>query len=156
VLTFGQPNEHQATVPLNGSPAASEEPTTLSVTGAVKMGTTVKYTVTKSTLMPAACSGTAAKIKFGAAKKGEMSIILFGTVTNTATTDGSIDLAFLEVPDGTSSAANPVVYLYLSAKQTLRDQGLCFAVPAPSSGTYKLSLHEVRSNKTGTLSFQVP
>jgi hypothetical protein len=156
VLTFGQPTDHQATVPLNGSPAASDQPTTLSVTGAVKMGTAVKYTVTKATLMPASCSGTTAKIKFGAIKKDEMSIILFGTTTNTATTDGSIDLGFLDVPDGTSAAAVPAIYLYLGAKQTMRDVGLCFAVPAPGSGTYKLSLHESRSKATGTLSFQVP
>ena len=156
VLTFGQPTDHQATVPLNGSPSASEQPTTLSVTGAVKMGASVKYTITKGTLMPASCSGTAAKIKFGAAKKDEMSIIVFGTATNSATTDGSIDLGFLDVPDGTSSAANPAVYLYLGAKQTVRDYGLCFTVPGPGSGTYKLSLHEARSKATGSLSFQVP
>jgi hypothetical protein len=156
VLTFGQPTDHQATVPLNGSPSASEEPTTLAVSGVVKMGAAVKYTITKGTLMPASCSGTAAKIKFGAAKKGEMSIIVFGTATNSATTDGSLDLGFLDVPDGTSAAALPAVYLYLGAKQTVRDYGLCFTVPAPGSGAYKLSLHESRSKATGVLSFQVP
>ena len=64
--------------------------------------------------------------------------------------------AFVDVPDGTTSATNPVVYLSLPSKATLREIGLCFNVPAPGSGTYKLTMHESRSKANGTITFQVP
>jgi hypothetical protein len=157
VLTFGQPNEHQATVPLNGSAAASEQPTALTVSGTVKMGKYVTYALKSGMLMPAACSGYANKIKFGALKKDEMSIILFGTAANADPAyDGTIDQAFVTAPDGSTSASLPTVYLTLASKATVRDYGLCFAVPAPGSGAYKLSLHEYRSKLTASVPFQVP
>jgi hypothetical protein len=33
---------------------------------------------------------------------------------------------------------------------------MCFAVDVPGSGSYKLQMHEYRSNATGTLAFQLP
>jgi hypothetical protein len=157
VLTFGQPTEHQATVPLNGSPATSEQPTALTVSGTVKMGKYVTFKLTSGSLMPASCSGYSNKIKFGAIKKDQMSIILFGIAANSeAANDGYIDQAFVDVPDGTTSAANPTVAIVVPSKATLRDVGLCFAVPAPGSGAYKLTMHESRSKANGSVPFQVP
>jgi hypothetical protein len=157
VLTFGQPAEHQATIPLNGGAAVSEQPTTLTVSGDVKMGKFVTFSVASGTLMPAACSGSPTKIKFGPMKKGEMSILLVGVATNTSPTlDGFIDQAFVDVPDGTTAAGNPAVYVNLPAKGTVRDNGLCFNVPAPGSGAYKLTMHESRSKANGSISFQIP
>jgi hypothetical protein len=157
VLTFGVPTDHQATIPLNGDAAVSEQPQTLAVTGDVKMGKFVSFGVTSGVLMPAACSGSPAKMKFGPMKKAEMSILLLGVATNTSPTlDGFIDQAFLDVPDGTSAAGNPAAYITLPVKGTVRDNGLCFNVPAPGSGAYKLTMHEGRSKANGSISFQIP
>jgi hypothetical protein len=70
--------------------------------------------------------------------------------------DAFIDQAFLDVPDGTTSAGNPAVYISLPSKATARDDGLCFKVPAPGSGAYTLTMHESRSKANGSISFQVP
>lgn len=157
VLTFGQPGEHQATVPLNGDAAASDQPVTLAVSGKVKMGKYVVFNVTSGTLLPASCAGSPSKMKFGALKKGEVSIVLSGVATNSeAGYDGFIDQAFLDVPDGTTSAANPAAYITLASKATVRDSALCFSVPAPGSGTYKLTMHESRSKANGSITFKVP
>lgn len=157
VLTFGQPTEHQATVPLNGAATAFDPPSDLTISGTVKMGTAVTFTLTSGLVIPASCSGNVTKMKFGPIKKDEVSIVLRGTATNTdARNDGYIDQGFVDVPDGTTSAANPNVYIPLASKATVRDIGLCFNVPAPGKGAYKLSLHESRSKATGSITFQVP
>lgn len=70
--------------------------------------------------------------------------------------DGFIDQAFLDVPDGTTSAAFPAVYVPLPSKATVRDYSLCFNVPAPGSGAYKLTMHESRSKANGSIAFKVP
>src|SRR5664279_1367809 len=107
------------------------------------MGKFVTFSLTSGMLMPAACSGYQNKIKFGAMKKDEMSVILFGVAANTdPTNDAQIDQTFVTVPDGTTSAANPVETITMASKATLPDNGVCFNVPAPGSGAYKLSMHE--------------
>ena len=157
VLTFGQPDEHQATVPLNGDPAVSDQPTTLAVTGKVKMGQFVTFTVTSGLLLPASCIGYSNRIHYGALKKGEMSVVLWGVAANTEPrNDGFIDQGYVDVPDGTTQASNPSVSMYMPAKGTLRGDGMCFDVPAPGSGTYKLTLHESRSKKNGAITFVIP
>lgn len=156
VLTFGQPGEHQATVPLNGAAAVSEQPTTLAVTGDVKMGTVVVFSVASGTLIPASCAGSPTKMKYGPINKGEVSIVLGGVATNSGPNDAFIDQAFVDVPDGTTSAGNPAVYISLPSKATVRDNGLCFKVPAPGSGAYTLTMHESRSKANGSIPFQVP
>jgi hypothetical protein len=157
VLTFGQPGEHQATVPLNGGTAASDKPTTLVVSGDVKMGKFVVFSVASGTLMPASCAGSPSKIKFGPISKGEVSILLGGVATNSeAAGDAFIDQAFLNVPDGTTSAAFPAAFLALPSKATVRDNGLCFKVPSPGSGSYTLTMHESRSKANGSINFQIP
>lgn len=157
VLTFGLPAEHQATVPLNGTAATSERPTVLAVTGKVKMGKRVAYSVTSGLLIPAACSGAPNRLRYGPIKKDQMSIVLQGFATNSeAGYDGFIDKAFVKVPDGTTSAANPAVYIGVPSKGTVRDYALCFNVPAPASGAYTLTMHDSRSKKNGSIAFQVP
>lgn len=157
VLTFGQPTEHQATVPLNGGAVAFDPPSDLVVTGKVVMGKFVAFSLTSGLVIPASCAGTLTKMKFGPIKKGEVSIVLRGIATNSEPrNDGYIDQGFVDVPDGTTSAANPAVYIALPSKATVRDNGLCFNVPAPGSGTYKLTLHEGRSKLNGSITFIVP
>ena len=157
VLTFGQPDEHQAIVPLNGDPATSDQPTALVVTGKVKMGTYVTFTITKGLLVPASCTGYPDRIRYGPIKTNQVSIVLWGVATNSAPLNYAyIDQGYVTVPDGTTAVSNPAMGLSLPGKGTLRDQGMCFAVPAPGSGSYKLTMHESRSKATGTLTFQVP
>jgi hypothetical protein len=157
VLTFGQPDEHQAIVPLNGDPATSDQPSDLAVSGRVKMGRYVTFTVVKSMLVPASCTGYPDRFRYGPLKKNLESIVLWGVATNTeALNYAQVDQGYVTVPDGTTTVSNPSVSLSLPVKGTLRDQGMCFAVPAPGSGTYKLTMHESRSKATGTLTFKVP
>ena len=157
VLVFGQPTEHQATVPLNGDPAVSEQPVTFPVAGKVKMGKYASYTVKTGLLMPASCAGSPTKMKYGAMKSGDMSIVLGGTAANGESGyDAFIDKAYLTVPDGTTAAANPAIYVSVVSKGTVRDAAMCFNVPAPGPGTYKLTMHESRSKKNGAITFVIP
>ena len=157
VLTFGQPTEHQATVPLNGDAATSEQPITFPVSGKVKMGKYVGFTVKSGILIPASCAGSPSKIKYGPMKAGELSIVLGGVATNSESgADAFIDKAYLSVPDGTTSAAKPAMYLSVTSKGTVRAARMCFSVPAPARGADKLTMHEFRSKKSGAITFQVP
>ncbi len=157
VLTFGQPDEHQAIVPLNGGAATSDQPVPLTVTGKVTLGKYVKFTVTRGILTPASCAGYMDRIKYGPLKANLMSIVLWGNATSSDPLNyGQIDQGWVLAPDGTTSASNPYVSLSLAPKQTLHDQGLCFAVSAPGSGSYTLTMHESRSKATGKLVFLVP
>jgi hypothetical protein len=157
VLTFGQPAEHQATVPLNGDAATSEQPISFPASGTVKMGKYVKFSVTSGMLVPASCGGSPSQMTYGPMKAGEMSILLGGIATN-AESGGSafIDKAWINVPDGTTSAANPAMYVSVVGKGAVRDAVMCFSVPVPASGAYKLTMHELRSKKNGAITFNVP
>jgi hypothetical protein len=157
VVAFGQPSEHQALVPLNGDAATSDQPTTLAIAGTVKMGKYVTFKVTKSMLVPASCTGYPDRIRYGPLSKDQISIVLWGTATNAeATNYAQIDQGFVTIPDGTTAISNPAVGMSLPGKATLRDQGMCFAVPAPASGAYKLTMHEYRSKANGTIPFTLP
>jgi hypothetical protein len=157
VVAFGQPSEHQALVPLNGDAATSDQPTALAIAGTVKMGKFVTFKVTKSMLVPASCTGYPDRIRFGALAKDQISIVLWGTGTNSeANNYAQIDQGFVTIPDGTTAISNPAVGMSLPGKATLRDQGMCFTVPAPASGAYKLTLHEYRSKANGSIPFTLP
>ena len=157
VLTFGQPTEHQATVPLNGDAATSEQPVTFPVSGKVKMGTYVAFTVSSGILIPASCAGSPSQMSYGPLEAGEMSIVLGGVATNSESSGSAfIDKAYLNLPDGTTSAANPAMYVSVTGKGAVRNASMCFSVPAPASGAYKLTMHELRSKKSGAITFQVP
>ena len=90
-------------------------------------------------------------------KVGEMSIVLGGVATNSESGGSAfIDKAWINVPDGTTSAANPAMYVSVIGKGTVRDARMCFNVPAPASGAYKLTMHELRSKKNGAIAFRIP
>jgi hypothetical protein len=157
VLTFGAPDEHQAIVPLNGDPATSDQPVDLVVNGKVKMGKYAAFTVNKGIVVPASCTGYPDRIKYGPIKKNEVSIVLWGVATNSDPLNYVyIDQGFVLVPDGTTSAGNPGVSFNVPPKGTIRNVGTCFDVPAPDSGTYKLTLHESRSNVSASMTFVIP
>jgi hypothetical protein len=157
VLTFGQPTEHQATVPLNGDAANSEQTIEFRVSGRVKMGKYVAFNVKSGILIPASCSGSPTQVRYGPMKLGELSIVLGGVATNSESGGSAfIDKAYLTVPDGTTSAANPAMYVSVASKGAVRDASMCFSVPAPASGAYRLTMHELRSKKNGAITFLIP
>jgi hypothetical protein len=157
VLTFGATNQHRALVPLDGSAATSERPAILTITGKVTMGKYVTYTITSSMLVPASCSGYPDRIKYGALDATLVSIVVFGTAVNRdATLDHHIDRGYIVLADGSKVASVPVMGLELPASTTIRNQAMCFAVDEPGSGSYKLAMHEYRTNATGTLAFVIP
>ena len=141
-LAFGQPDEHQAIVPLNGDTATSDQPISLAVPGTVKMGKYVTYKFTKAMLIPASCSGYPDRFRFGPLKTNLISIVLWGTATNSDPLNyAQIDRGFLKLPDLTTQTSNPPIGLSIPNRATLRDEGICFAVPAPATGSYTLSMH---------------
>jgi len=157
VLAFGAPDEHQALVPLNGSAATSEQPTTLTAGGVVKVGKFASFTIAKALLVPAGCYGYPEKFKFVQLKKNEVSLVLYGTFTNADTVGyASIDQAFVVAPDTTSATSITGASWTLAPKQTLRDEGMCFEVAAPGSGSYTLTIHDSHSKAFGTLAIAVP
>ncbi len=157
VLTFGAPDEHQALIPLNGSAATSEQPVTLTAGGVVKMGKFASYTITKALLVPAGCYGYPDKFKFIQLKKNEVSLVLYGTVTNSDTVGYAyIDQGFVVAPDTTSATSITGASWTLAPKQTLRNQGMCFDVAAPGSGSYTLTMHDSHSKTFGKLVIVVP
>ena len=64
---------------MNGDAATSDQPTTLAIAGKIKMGKYVTFTVTKSMLVPASCTGYPDRIRYGALAKNQISIVLWGT-----------------------------------------------------------------------------
>jgi len=135
VLTFGAPDEHQALVPLNGSAATSEQPTTLTAGGVVKMGKFASFTITKSLAAPAGCYGYPDKFKFIPLKKNEVSLVLYGTVTNSDPVGYAyIDQGFVVAPDGTTATSITGATWTLGPKQTLRNQACASTWRRPAPG----------------------
>lgn len=156
VLTFGQPDQHQALIPLVGGSVQSEQPVQIAVTGKMKIGPFVTFTVTGGQLLPASCGGSNEKLTYGAAKKTDMAIVLTGSATNQdPSLDALIDSGFVLVPDGTTGASTPGVSVYMASKATVRGETLCFDVPAPGTGAYTVTLHETRAGKSASLKFTV-
>jgi len=103
------------------------------------------------------CAGSPSQMSYGPLEAGEMSIVLGGVATNSESSGSAfIDKAYLNLPDGTTSAANPAMYVSVTGKGAVRNASMCFSVPAPASGAYKLTMHELRSKKSGAITFQVP
>ena len=157
VLTFGAPTEHQALVPLDGSAATSEQPTTLTATGTVKMGKYASFTISSAEVLPAACYGYPVQFKFIPLKKTDVSLVLFGTLASSDPVGyANIDQGYVLAPDGTTAISALGTSWTLSPKQTLRNQGLCFDVAAPGSGSYTLTMHDSHSKSFGKLVIVVP
>jgi len=157
ILAFGEADEHQALVPLGGAAATSDQPVELALTGTLKMGKYISYRITSSMLVPAACIGYPDRIRFGPLKADRTSILLWGTVVSTdPTNDAHIDQGYLALPDGTTIQSDPTTGLEIPYKATIRNVGLCFAVPLPATGTDVLKMHEYRSKATGMLQLAIP
>jgi hypothetical protein len=157
VLTFGRPDQHQATVPLGGAAAASEQPSTLTIVGTLKMGKYITFKVTSGMLVPAACTGYPDRIRFGPLKSTLVSMLIWGTAKSTDPLNyGHTDQGYLVLADGTRVVSNPAMSLSMPNGATIPDQGMCFALAEPGSGAYTLKMHEYRSNATGSLKVLIP
>jgi hypothetical protein len=157
VLTFGKPDQHQATIPLGGVTATSEQPTALAVTGTLKLGKYVTYKVTSAMLVPATCSGYPERIGFGPQAASLVSIVIWGTVASSdAVNQAHLDQSYLVLADKSKVIGIPAMGLEIANGATIPNVGVCFAIAEPGSGTYLLKLHEYRSNVTGSLQFLVP
>lgn len=157
VLTFGQLDEHQATVPLGGGAAVSDQPVALALAGKLKMGKYISYTLTSSMLVPGACTGYPDRIKFGPLKAGLISLVVWGTVVSTdPIVGGHLDSAYVVLADASKVISNPTMGLEVPYGARIPNVGMCFALPEPGSGTIALKMHEYRSRATGTLQLVIP
>jgi hypothetical protein len=157
MLAFGEADEHQALVPLGGAAATSDQPVALALSGTLKMGKYISYRITSSLLVPAACIGYPDRIRFGPLKADLTSILLWGTAVSTdPVNDAHIDQGYVVLPDGTTIQSDPTTGLEIPYKATIRNVGLCFAVPLPATGTDVLKMHEYRSKATGKLQLVIP
>jgi hypothetical protein len=157
VLTFGRPDQHQATVPLDGAAAASEQPSTLTIVGTLKMGKYITFKVTSAMLVPAACTGYPDRIRFEPLKSTLVSMLIWGTAKSTDPLNyGHTDQGYLVLADGTKVVSDPAMSLSIPNGATIHDQGMCFALAEPGSGAFTLKIHEYRSNATGSLKVLIP
>jgi hypothetical protein len=157
VLAFGKVTQHQALVPLGGAAATSEQPTTLALAGKVTMGKYVTYTITSAMLVPAACTGYTNRIRFGPLPVDQVSILIWGTAHSKDPLNyAQMDQAYLVLADGSKVQSIPGMSLSVPNGATIPNQGVCFAVPEPGSGTFTLKLHEYRSKATGSLQLVIP
>jgi hypothetical protein len=157
VLTFGTPAQHQATVPLGGAAAASDQPVPLAIVGTLKLGRYVTYKVTSAMLVPATCSGYPERIGFGPQPANLVSIVVWGTVASSdAVNQAHLDQSYLVLADKSKVIGVPAMGLEIANGATIPNVAVCFAVAEPGSGTYLLKLHEYRSNVTGSLQFLIP
>jgi hypothetical protein len=140
VLVFGEPGQHQAVVPLDGSPPDTEQPTTSPVTGVADDGAGTTFTVERVEVVPAQCQGLSDVLRYGPGPADEVSVIVWGTGLTTHAPNVGLGNAYLVLPDGTRIGSNSltgVIYV-LNPDQPERDVPVCFSVPAPIGGEYRM------------------
>jgi hypothetical protein len=138
-LVFGDPEQHHAIVPLDGKPATSERPVTHTVVGKIDDGAGTTFSVERVDVVPAACHGMANELGYVPASADEMSVVAWGTAVTSKDNIGYGN-AFLVLKDGTrlaSSSLNGYVYV-MKQDQPEHHVGVCFRVPNPVAGQYRL------------------
>jgi hypothetical protein len=137
-LIFGQPLHHRAVVPLDGSAATGERPTTLPVSGVVDDGAGTTFTVDRVEVLPAGCSGLSSTLTYVPGPADEISVVVWGTALTTRQGSVGFGTARLVLPDGTAFASNSlngVIYV-LGQAQPEDDIPVCFTVASPTSGEH--------------------
>ena len=84
-IEFGTPDQHQAIVPLDGSPATSESPTAAPIEGTLVDGG-MTFTAETVEILPAGCSGLASDLAYTPGRADEMSIVVTGSAVTTNST----------------------------------------------------------------------
>jgi hypothetical protein len=138
VLEFGAANQHQAMLPVDGSPATSERPVSQPLTGLVDDGQVATFTVEQVEVVPAACYGLADGLQFVAGPKDRMALVIVGSVVSRGRYPVNFGDATLRLPDGatlgSSSLASATYALNPGAPQS--GVAVCFDVAAPAGGQY--------------------
>ena len=140
VVEFGAPDQHQATIPLDGRPATSDFPVTAAATGTVT-GEVTTFTLETVEVVPAGCSSSN-PIRFPPGRLDEMSVVVTGTATSASDYPVGYGKARLTLPDGTDLASNSLagVIYALDPGIPTRDIRACFVVPAPVAGEYPFTI----------------
>lgn len=140
-LEFGTPDQHQAIVPLDGSPGTSESPTSVPIEGTLVDGLTT-FTAETVEIVPAGCSGLASDMAYTPIGADEMSIVVTGSAVTSERYGTGMGQALLTPPGGTPIASNSLNgYMFvLTAGVPQHDIPACFAVPAPVNGDYRFTV----------------
>jgi hypothetical protein len=139
VLVLGQPTDHRASVPLDGSPPAGNRPTTLAVSGVVDDGAGTSFTVERVEILPVRCNGLSSSLAYDPGPTDEVAVVVWGTALTTRTGSVGFGTSLLVLPDGTalgSNSLNGVIYV-LETAQPARNIPVCFAVRLPTSGEHR-------------------
>jgi hypothetical protein len=138
-LVLGQPTDHRAIVPFDGSPPTGDRPTTLPLSGVVDDGAGTSFTVERVEILPARCSGLSSSLAYDPGPADEVAVVVWGTALTTRTGSVGFGTALLVLPDGTalgSSSLTGVIYV-LGTAQPERNIPVCFAVRVPTSGEHR-------------------
>ncbi len=136
-IEFGTPDQHQAIVPLDGSPATSESPTSAPIEGTLVDGLTT-FTAETVEIVPAGCSGLASDLAYTPGRADETSIVVTGSAVTSEPYGTGLGDALLTPPDGVTLSSNSlsgtIFAIYPGVPQ--HDVRACFTVPAPVAGDY--------------------
>jgi hypothetical protein len=138
-LVFGGPEQHQAVVPLDGKAPKSERPVGRAASGKIYDGAGTTFSVERVEVVPATCHGRADELGYVPGPAKEMSVVAWGTAV-TGKPNVGYGQGLLILPDGTKLASPSLSgYIYvLNADQPEHDIGICFRVPKPVKGQYRL------------------
>jgi TIR domain len=143
-LVFGSPGQHQAFVPLDGRAADSATPRSYAITGTTDDGAGTSFSIEEIDVVPAACSGFADALGYTSGPDDHVSLVAWGTAL--ATANGTpFGVGQLVLPDGTvltSASLNTYVYA-LTAGVPEHGVGICFDIPFPFEGEYRLVVKAV-------------
>ena len=138
VLEFGAANQHQAVLPLDGSPATSERPVSQPMTGLVDDGQVATFTVEQVEVVPAACYGRADGLQFVAGPKDRVALVVVGSVVSRGRYPVNFGDATLSLPDGATLGSSSLASATYALNPGVPQSGVavCFDVAAPARGQY--------------------
>ena len=140
-IEFGTPDQHQAIVPLDGSPATSESPKAAPIEGTLVDGG-MTFTAETVEILPAGCSGLASNLAYTPGRADEMSIVVTGSAVTDEQYATGLGDALLTPPDGVTLSSNSLsgVIFALAPGVPQHDVHVCFSVPAPVAGDYQFTV----------------
>lgn len=154
VLTIGLAENNQAVIPLGGSgEAVTLEPGSLSVEGETKAGV-IRLELTGGELRADIPE------RHGQIERGSLALTLDFDVSNLGSYAGGFAFTYgnnlaLELPDGTTIAAEDGPIELLSLGTTLPGQHVRFTVPDPPEGTYALVLIDDTTDRRSAIPFEI-
>jgi hypothetical protein len=150
VLTFGQPTDQQATLPLtDGATGTSFLPQPFEASGKAAMKGYATVRIDGGQVVAAACGGRADEVYFTTADADQLSILLDVTILGNKI--GGQFESYVTAPDGITGPGTPGSGTP-SARETIKGR-LCYTVPAPVQGHYVLAFegNEKRAKVTITI-----